>query len=125
MLILLLCGGTTEQVINDYLISADIVSGFKAYAQEGSKYKLDKHMATSRVLRVEKSYIEGALEYLKTNYGSVDGYLDACGVSASDIATVRGKLKSHSKTSDPAEEAITQKNARHDEDAISQQQLQQ
>ena len=83
------CAGLSEdEITEDYHKS----EGTWKAALGGGRIERGVNIDYSRFYGSPKAVMEGVLAYVKTNHGSVDGYLDSIGFDASDREALRAAL---------------------------------
>ena len=84
-------GANKQQILEDYLLTNEqmlnntesILAKVRPFVDDG-KMELIQSM-----LLVDESYLESFWTEIETKYGSVDGFIAACGVTAHDIENLR------------------------------------
>ncbi len=85
-ILLMLCGVSDEDIIADYLLTG-------AYSEQ--LWKEMRAVSSEERMRIVlpcRDFIEGFLRLFRENFGSAEGYLLSLGLTAEQIAAVRGKL---------------------------------
>ncbi|WP_336707257.1 tyrosine-protein phosphatase [Oerskovia sp. USHLN155] len=83
------CGVSEEDRLAEYLASGAAVEGLSAVIPPIPG--LDKDALTP-LLGVEPEYLQGAWTLAETEFGSIDGYLDACGAGPATRAKIARKF---------------------------------
>jgi protein-tyrosine phosphatase len=83
------CGVSEEDRLAEYLASGAAVEGLAAVIPPIPG--LDKDALTP-LLGVEPEYLQGAWTLAETEFGSIDGYLDACGAGPATRAKIARKF---------------------------------
>ncbi|MFF2622159.1 tyrosine-protein phosphatase [Oerskovia jenensis] len=83
------CGVSEEDRLAEYLASGTAVEGLAAVIPPIPG--LDKD-ALKPLLGVEPEYLQGAWTLAETEFGSIDGYLDACGAGPATRAKIARKF---------------------------------
>jgi protein-tyrosine phosphatase len=97
-------GVERDAVMADYLASNDAVPQLREQILERIRTRFDGEIpADAReftearlsedVLGVRAEYLESALGRIETDFGSAQGYLEACGVTEGDLAALRTALR--------------------------------
>lgn len=94
-------GAHRDAVMADYLASNAAVPELRAHIVETIRNRMSdtpevaevaEARLTDAVLGVQEAYLYAARRALIEDFGSIDGYLDAAGVSAEDLAKLRAAL---------------------------------
>jgi protein-tyrosine phosphatase len=95
-------GVDRDAIMADYLASNAAVPELRAHIVETIRNRMAETpevaevaeaRLTDAVLGVQEAYLDAARGALVEDFGSVNGYLDAAGVSAEDIAKLRAALR--------------------------------
>jgi protein-tyrosine phosphatase len=90
-----------DAVMSDYLASNDAVPELRAHIVETIRNRMSETpevaevaeaRLTDAVLGVQEAYLESAKRAILDDFGSLDGYLGAAGVTAEDVARLRAAL---------------------------------
>jgi protein-tyrosine phosphatase len=90
-----------DAVMADYLASNDAVPELRAHIVETIRNRMSETpevaevaeaRLTDAVLGVQEGYLESAKRAILDDFGSLDGYLGAAGVTAEDVARLRAAL---------------------------------
>jgi protein-tyrosine phosphatase len=94
-------GVDRDAVMADYLASNDAVPELRTHIVETIRNRLSETpevaevaeaRLTDAVLGVQEAYLDSARRAILDDFGSLDGYLDAAGVTAGDVARLRAAL---------------------------------
>jgi protein-tyrosine phosphatase len=95
-------GVDRDAVMADYLASNDAVPELRTHIVETIRNRLSETpevaevaeaRLTDAVLGVQEAYLDSARRAILDDFGSLDGYLDAAGVTAGDVARLRAALR--------------------------------
>jgi protein-tyrosine phosphatase len=98
-------GVDREAILADFLRSNDAVPQLRERILEMARNRVGDAMTpeavsftearlTGEVLGVREEYLEAARRTILENYGSLDNYLEAVGITAEDVAALRSALVS-------------------------------
>lgn len=94
-------GVDRDAVMADYLASNDAVPDLRAHIVETIRHRMSEApevaevaeaRLTDAVLGVQEAYLESARRALLEDFGSLDGYLEASGVTRDDMVKLRAVL---------------------------------
>ena len=93
-------GVSRDAILADFLRSNDAVPQLREHILDSVRDRSEtpevvtfaEARLTDAVLGVREDYLEAAHRSISENYGSLQGYLDAAGVGAGDVARVRAAL---------------------------------
>jgi protein-tyrosine phosphatase len=93
-------GVSRDAILADFLRSNDAVPQLREHILDSVRDRSEtpevvtfaEARLTDAVLGVREDYLEAARRSISENYGSLQGYLDAAGVGAGDVARVRAAL---------------------------------
>lgn len=98
-IILTLLGVDRETVMHDYLVSnqaTELAHRTRARMEENRKEQSLDFEIDERIVKVlagvREEYLHGAFEEIDKHYGGMPGYLEAVGLSESDIARLKSRL---------------------------------
>ncbi|CAD7702126.1 unnamed protein product [Ostreobium quekettii] len=88
MLLQSLCGVPKQSIVKDYTESDQQLKKGK----EANELKMADYLKHDAVIAAVPTDCEGALKHIEEKYGSVDGYLENCGVTPEEIQKTRTNL---------------------------------
>lgn len=88
MLLQSLCGVPKQSIVKDYTESDQELKKGK----EANELKMADYLKHDAVIAAVPTDCEGALEHIEEKYGSVEGYLENCGVTREEIQKTRTNL---------------------------------
>ncbi|CAD7704871.1 unnamed protein product [Ostreobium quekettii] len=88
MLLLSVCGVPKESIVKDYTESDQQLRKGK----EANELKMADYLQHDSVIAAPPKDIEGTLEHIEEKYGSVEGYLESCGVTPEEIQRIRANM---------------------------------
>ncbi len=95
-------GVDRDAIMSDYLASNAAVPQLRAHIVDTIRTRMSETpdvaevaeaRLTDAVLGVQEAYLDAARSTIAEDFGSPDGYLDACGVTAGDLANLRSALR--------------------------------
>ncbi|TDE40109.1 tyrosine-protein phosphatase [Antarcticimicrobium sediminis] len=87
-----LAGVRQEDIIADYVMTADLIPGLVAEFLERSRQKGGDVASYEKMLRSPAGTMSTALDSIEKRHGSIPQYLRAAGLSGADAASLRKKL---------------------------------
>ncbi len=84
-------GADRQQILQDYLLTNELTAQNRnAILQKVRGHVSDEELSIiDKMLQVSPTYLQSFYDEIEKDFGSVDGFIAACGVSEQDIATLR------------------------------------